>query len=129
MRAKEFIAENDAAAGTGKKSKSTKLDKDQRNALTGLKTLPDLPSHYYDMYRFGVHMAGSPDEQEMDRRSAVANQMALMAYTKADNDIISKSARALGVNVQSLSGMPSLEPDDTNKLSTTAKPKKNKYGV
>jgi hypothetical protein len=129
MKIKEIITENEESTTVGKKSKGPKLDKHHRDAIVGLKTLPDLPSHYYEMYRFGVHMAGSPDEQKMDPRSAVANQMALMSYTDADNEIISKSARDLGVNVKSLSSMPSKEPGDVNKVSTTAKPKKNKYGV
>lgn len=130
MRASEFITEHaDAMAdgigssmGGGKHRPNAKLNKIQHAAIPGLKTTPDLPSHYYDMYRLGIHMAGSPDNQKMDPRSAVANQMAMVAYSKADADIINKSAKEMGIDLNVLSDTGSKELDDTNTKSPTLNP-------
>lgn len=130
MRASEFIFENmDAASGLGKKSKGPNLPALEKHTVKDLKTYPDLPSHYYDMYRFGVHMAGSPDNQKMDRRSSVANQMATVAYTDADAEKVNATAKAMGLKVQTLSTKHSKELPDINQTSPTAKPKRNRFGV
>lgn len=120
MRAHEFIAENvddSTATGLGSKKAGGKLSSMHHDAIPGLKTMPNLPSHYYDMYRLGVHMAGSPDAQKMDARSPIANQMAVMAYSPEEHEIINNSAKALGINLQSLSDDHSSESKDTNKVS------------
>lgn len=123
MKINEVIVENTMDATTlGSKKAGPSLIKNQAKAIPGLKTFPDLPSHYYDMYRFGVHMAGSPANQKMDNRSAVANQMAALAYSAADSEIINKSAKDLGLDVQVLSSDSSLESTDTNKTSPVRNP-------
>lgn len=130
MRASEFIIENfDSASAPGKKSKGPSLPALEKHTVKDLKTYPDLPSHYYDMYRFGVHMAGSPDNQKMDRRSSVANQLATVAYTDVDAEIINNTAKAMGVTTQTLSTKHSKELPDINQTSPTAKPKRNRFGV
>lgn len=128
MRAKEFIREEAEAVdagtsiGTGSVKSKTKLNKIHHDAIPGLKTAKDLPSHYYDMYRLGVHMAGSPADQKMDPRSAVANQMAMLAYTPAEAEIIKKSAKEMGINLSTLSDAPSSELSDTNTKSPVFNP-------
>ncbi|NBU69420.1 MAG: hypothetical protein EBS49_07410 [Verrucomicrobia bacterium] len=81
------------------------------------------------MYRVGVHMAGSPNKQDMDKRSAIGNQFVTGAYTKAEADIISKSAKAMGMKTQDLTSQDSKEQKDTNKVSPVAKIKRNQYGI
>jgi hypothetical protein len=120
MRAKEFINEDveaDAGTGMGSKKAGVKLNDIHHGAIPGLKTTPNLPSHYYDMYRLGIHMAGSPADQKMDPRSPVANQMAVMAYAPEEHEIINNSAKELGIELHALSDNSSSEPDDTNKVS------------
>ena len=123
MKIKEVIAENTIGATTlGSKKAGPSLTTAQTLAIPRLKTFPDLPSHYYDMYRLGVHMAGSPDNQKMDPRSAVANQMAVVAYSDEDANIINKSAKEMGIAIKALSDSSSSELPDTNKKSPTLNP-------
>ena len=130
MRAAEFITEHIDSAGTlGTKSKGPDLSSLEKQSIKDLSTFPDLPSHYYDMYRFGVHMAGSPAKQKMNRRSGIANQMATIAYTDADAEIIKNSAKEMGIAIKPLTTKDSKELPDTNKHSPTAKPKRNRFGV
>lgn len=127
MRAFEFIIEHvdavvDGSGIGGPHKTNAKLNKIQHDAIPGMKTAPDLPSHYYDMYRLGVHMAGSPAKQKMDPRSAVANQMAIIAYSAADAEIINKSAKDMGIALNVLSDAGSTELADTNTKSPALNP-------
>jgi len=128
MRVKELLAENaDAPGNTG--GSANKMHGHHEAAIKGMETYPDLPAHYYNMYRFGVHMAGSPADQDMKAVGSVANQMVTLAYSDADQDIINKSKKALGLKGKQLTSKASKEVSDTNTVSPVAKPKKNKYGV
>jgi len=136
MRAREFLSEDseggmDAYGGNSEINHGSKgkVHPNHTAAIKGWNTLPELPSWYYNMYRFGVHMAGSPGEQGMDAQSPSANQMSLYAFTDAEQDIIDKSKKDLGYKGKKLSNNRSEEPEGTNKFSPVAKPKKNKYGV
>lgn len=135
MRAKEFLSEDsdtsDGYGGHGEKTTGAngKLHHHHKSAIKGWNTLPELPGWYYNMYRFGVHMAGSPDDQKMNPESPSANQMSLYAYTDAEQKIIDKSKKELGYKGKKLSNNRSEEPDGINKQSPVAKHKKNKYGI
>jgi hypothetical protein len=142
MRARDFLSEDngddsyggngDASyGGNGEKASGSKgkLHHHHKSAIKGWNTLPELPGWYYNMYRFGVHMAGSPDDQDMDSESPSSNQMSLYAYTDADQAIIDKSKKDLGYKGKKLSGNRSEEPEGTNKTSPVAQHKKNRYGI
>lgn len=138
MRAREFLSEDsgsdtgsDSYGGNGEKARGSKgkLHPHHTAAIKGWNTLPELPGWYYNMYRFGVHMAGSPEDQGMDPTSPSANQMSLYAFTDAEQQIIDKSKKDLGYKGKKLSNNRSEEPEGTNKSSPVAKPKKNKYGI
>lgn len=123
MRWYEIITENDAggAGGGGNTGKKKPFDKQHQSAIPGATRYPDTPAHYYNMYRFGVHMAGSPDEQAYDPAGPSANEMVTLAYSKTDLDIIKKSAKAMGFKGASMTSHGSYEPTDTYTTSPVAK--------
>ena len=126
MRWREIIAEASeghasGAAGGGGSGKKHPFNTDQKHAIPSATRYPDTPAHYYDMYRFGVHMAGSPDGQEFDPSGPSGNEMVTLAYSKADLDIIKKSAKEMGLKGISLSSAGSKEQPDTYTQSPVAK--------
>jgi hypothetical protein len=123
MRAKEFIIENHEEAGSqGTASAIPPMDDQHHRAIPNMKVVSNKPSHYYDFYRLGVHMAASPDEQIMKKTGAVANHMTMVAYTQADADIMNKSAKELGFELEALSNGNSSEQKEVNKTSPTRNP-------
>lgn len=139
MRAKEFIILREAddtgvADGSGTHpghkhhGKRDQINLDHKDAIPGLATIPDWPGQYYNMYRLGVHMAGSPHNKS-EHHGMASNEMVLTQYTDVDSEMINHSAKELGVKIKALSPKGSSEPKGTNTKSTTATPKKNKYGV
>lgn len=116
MRAREFLQENDesSSAGGGDTGRKRPLHKHQKNVMPGATRYPDTPAHYYNMYRFGVHMAGSPDnEHGFDPAGPSGNEMVTLAYSQADLDIIEKSAKAMGFRGARMTAHGSVEPGDT----------------
>jgi len=133
MRAYEFLKEDQDSASSASQGstnkKSGSIHDNHKASIKGMSTYPEIPSHYYDFYRFGVHMAGSPENQGMNKVSPYANQLVTLAYTDEDAEIINKSKKAMGFKQKTLSSQDSKENNDTNKNSPVAKIKKNKYGV
>ena len=98
--------------------------------IKGMTTYPEYPGFYYNMYRFGVNMAGNlHDDHNMAQQSHSANEMITLAYTEADREIIEKSQRNMGIKGKLITTANSEEPDTTNKTSPIAKRKPNQYGV
>jgi hypothetical protein len=129
MRLRELL-ENSDASGTGGKTKGkTTVDKSHKDAIPGLKRHKDTGSHYYDMYRMGVHMAGSPGNQDADAALSTGNEFATIAYTDADEEIIKKSAKAMGWKGRPMTSKGSKESSDIHKQSVIPAKKTNKYGV
>jgi hypothetical protein len=134
MKIREIILEDDSGTSAdsghpGGRGKSGKLHDTHKKAIKGMSTYPELPGWYYDMYRFGVHMAGSPDNQPMAQKSATANQLNTYAYTDAEEKIINKSKKEMGLKGKTLTSKKSEEMPDTHKVSPVAQHKKNKYGI
>ena len=139
MRAKEFVILKEDKSGseidgTGAhpghvhNGKRNKIHDHHQAAIPGMVTIPDWPGHYYDMYRLGVHMAGSPHNAS-EHQGFAANEMVLTQFTDVDTEMINHSAKALGVKLRSITKKGSQEVKDTNTTSTIAKPKRNKYGI
>ena len=142
MRLREFFNKlnEDAAtdvpgtdgSGTHPGSKSRthrgKIHHHHATAIPGLTTIPDWPGQYYNMYRMGVHLAGSP-ENPNDDHGPFANEMVFTTFTDVEEDMIKHSAKELGVKLNVLSSMDSVETDGTNTTSPISKPKRNKYGI
>ena len=133
MKIWELLNEDDGGAASGGEHKSKKRDKfpkASRDSIPGMTRYKDTAAHYYDMYRMGVHMAGSPDDHhDMADTGPTSNEFVTLAYTDEDQKIIKNSARAMGFKGVGVSSKGSKETDNTNKVSPVAKPKKNKYGV
>jgi hypothetical protein len=123
MRWYELIKENDessSAGPSGNTGKKRPFHKDQNNAIPGVTRYPDTPAHYYNMYRFGVHMARSPSDQDMSPAGPTANEMVTLAYSQADLDIIKNSAKAMGFKGSQMTSHGSREPEDTYTVSPTS---------
>jgi hypothetical protein len=134
MRIYELLNEDDSNnAGQGgsqkKSSKSGNVHDHYQSAIKGMHTYPGNHT-YYDMYRFGVNMAGSPDDHnDYDPSSPVANQLVTLSYSDADQKIIDKSKKKMGFTSKQLTPDNSTEPNETHTLSPVAKIKRNKYGI
>jgi len=133
MRISELLNEDLDNLGTATASKQTgksdPVNDHFKAAIKGLQTYPGGHT-YYDMYRFGVDMAGNPDDNNnYSPSSPIANQLATLAYTDADQAIIDKSAKKMKMPGKQLTSKDSIEPTETHTSSPVAKIKKNKYGV
>jgi len=134
MKILEIITEadagnNDATQNASNTKKSGKMHDNFKSSIKGMHTYPGNHT-YYDMYRFGVDMAGSPnDHNEYEPASPVANQLVTLSYSDADQKIIDKSKKKMGFTSKQLTPDNSTEPNETHKLSPVAKIKRNKYGV
>jgi hypothetical protein len=119
MRLRDFIREEaqDGAGPGSNKGSTSSLHPNHEKAIPNMQSYPDLPSHYYDMYRFGVHMAGSPSDENMPKNGPAANFMSTLAYSSADKEIIQKTAKALGYKQKKLSPEKSNEEDNVGKMS------------
>jgi hypothetical protein len=82
----------------------------------------------YKAYRFGVAMAGLPNNK-MDVAGPTGLKMVTIGYTQAERDILDAAAKTMGTPKVRLSTQDSGEAKDTDKVSPVAKPKRNKYGV
>jgi hypothetical protein len=101
-----------------------------KSAIKGMTIYPEYPGYYYNMYRFGVNMAGNlHDDHDMAQTSNTANEMVTLAFSEADKEIIEKSMKNMGIKGKVMTGDESSEPRETNKTSPIAKRKPNKYGV
>jgi hypothetical protein len=132
MRVIDIIKESNETGQGGKerkKGKSGKVHDHYQAAIKGMETYTDENS-YYTMYRFGVDMArGKQEHHPYDPMSPVGNQMATVAYTDAEQEIINNSKKNLGLKSKKLTSKNSIEHQDTHTVSPVAKIKRNKYGV
>jgi hypothetical protein len=84
---------------------------------------------YYDMYRFGVAIAGG-DVHPVAGHGPVSDSPSVWMYTQQDADKVAKAEKRQGVKGTTIIGKgQSKELDSINKKSTTASRKPNKYGV
>jgi hypothetical protein len=113
--------------GSSIASKKGKIHPNHSAAIKNLAHFPALSGHYYDMYRFGVHMAGAHNDPAP--AGPAANDLMTAAYTEADAQIINNSRKAMGLKIDMLSSSESKEPEETNTTSPTANKKRNRYGV
>jgi len=139
MRLREFFSklnEDSDAPGSdgsstqpgGKSGNRGKLHHHHATAIPGMSTIPDWPGQYYNMYRLGVHLAGSP-ENPNDKKGPFANEMVFTTYTDEEAEILKHSAKEMGVKIKPLSSKDSVETDGVNTTSPVAKVKRNKYGI
>ena len=123
MRAKEFIPE-----GRDRKE----LRKSVAQSMSNLTSYDQLDNNNnpYLAYRFGIALAGSPAE-DMPKKGPIGSDFVMADYTDAETEIRKGAERAMGVHGSRTTGKGSkeLEGGIINKVSPTAKPKRNRYGV
>ena len=101
-----------------------------KNSLSNLDSYPHLDNnnHPYLAYRFGVALAKSPNDVD-HQEGPIGSEFTTVGYSDADQEIIDHARKEFGFKKRKHSGKGSVELDNVNKTSPTAKPKKNKYGV
>lgn len=117
MKIYEIITE-----GTDKK-----LPKTSREAAPHAKQMHI--DQYYQMYRFGIAMAGEP-EKSAPIAGPAKDMPTVWMYTDAEEDMVNKAAKNQGISSETVVAKgPSSELKIVNTVSPVAKPKRNKYGV
>ena len=122
MRAKEFIDES-----------RKPLRKSVKQSMPNLTTSSSLDNnnHPYLDYRFGVALAPSPDNSNMHSEGPIGSNFAMVDFSEGDAEIRKAAAKKMGIKFDAGTGKGSEELSSSiiNKISPTAKPKRNKYGV
>lgn len=118
MKIKDIIVENE-------------LRKGSQYALPDAESLPDLNLYKdpYAAYRFGLALAGSPENMP-DKNGPNSGDMMTIGYSDADKEKIDAAKKKFGIKKKRLStGKGSEELPNVGSQSPVAKPKRNKYGV
>jgi len=113
-------------------SEDSKMPKSHISATPGMKKHPNLDnSSPYAPWRFAsMFVPSSPDfEHEPDKLGPSGQALVTAAYSKGDHEIIDAAEKKFGTRSVRMTSNGSVEQEDTNKISPTAKRKKNKYGV
>jgi hypothetical protein len=104
-----------------------KLSKTAREAAPYAIQLPI--DQYYQMYRFGIAMAGEP-EKSAPKAGPAKDMPTVWMYTDAEEEIVNKASKNQGIKGKTIVDKgPSSEVKTVNTVSPVAKPKRNKYGV
>lgn len=124
MRAKEFINE----------TKNRKpLRKGVSQSMSNLTSYDSLDNNNapYLAYRFGIALAGSPDNDDnMYKNGPIGSNFNMIDYSDGDTEIRKGAEKRMGVKSSRTTGKGSKEVDElVNKVSPVAQPKRNKYGV
>lgn len=132
---KKEVAEGSTnGQGNKMKGKTAPLDKEFKAAAKNLSTMPDQNSSSgsaYLNYRMGLALAGAPDyPTKMAGDTWLGGDPLLSTYTEEEMEMVKKASLQIGGGkIENWSGKRSEELPTVNKTSTTAKPKRNKYGV
>ena len=127
MRAKEFIAEVKLHGTFGT------VEKNVSDSLPGAFVQRDLRNtDPYMQYRYGLALASARAKKEHDvnfeQESAWAENLAVITYTKEDEETIRLADAMMGVTASRIASRDSKETD-VNAVSPVPMKKKNKYGV
>jgi len=127
MRAKEFLNEVKLHGTYGT------VEKNVSDSLPGAFVQRDLRNtDPYMQYRYGVALAGARAKAEHDvdfeQESAWAENLAVITYTKEDEETIRLADAMMGVTATRIASQDSTETD-VNAVSPVPTKKKNKYGV
>jgi hypothetical protein len=108
-----------------------KLRKGALNAAPGMTAWPALNNNNnpYHAYRFGITLAGSPDNY-VEKEGPVGGNFITMSYTDGDEQILRAAAKKMGFSSKSMgSSKKSSELPDVHKTSPVANKKRNRYGI
>jgi len=104
--------------------------KKENTTVHGAKTFPAIKGWTYDMYRWGVAAAGSPDPlHDMSKESDVANNLVAVQFSDGDREIIDHSAKRIGLKTQKIGPDKRKESKHINNASPVANVKRNRFGV
>lgn len=124
----QYLAEAEILAESG----TQHMTDDQKSAMKNATTFPDQnmsTGSAYKGWRFGLALAGAPD-YPTKADNWIGGDPLLSPYTKEEMDIINYASEQVGDgSKQTWSNSRSKEMDNVQKVSPTAKPKKNKYGI
>jgi hypothetical protein len=107
------------------------LRKSSLNATPGMTAWPALNNNNnpYHAYRFGLALAGSPDNY-VEKEGPVGGNFVTISYSDGDEKILRSAAKKMGFSSKSMgSSKKSAELPNVNKASAVAKVKRNRYGV
>ena len=99
---------------------------DQKAVFSKATYYPQMDNNY-ELYRFGISMASSPNADTPV--TSVGDVPVIYAYSKGDEEIIKATEKHHKIKGKQISSTDSKEPDGTYTASPTAKPKRNRYGV
>lgn len=127
MRAKEFLKEVKLHGTYGH------VDQNVSDSLPGGFVQRDLRNtDPYMQYRYGLALAGARAKAEhgveFEQESAWAENLAVITYTKEDEETIRLADAMMGVTATRIASQTSTETD-VNAASPVPTKKKNKYGV
>jgi hypothetical protein len=121
MRAKEFME--------GRVIAQTPLTRSSSDSMPTARHYPDMMGKYYDMYRFSIAAAVSPDLVNDFYKQSVGPTMMTLQYSDADTDILDKAEKIMGVKGKAINPRGSSETGDVNSASPVAGKLKNRYGI
>jgi hypothetical protein len=124
----------EGAAGKVGKGGTTPIDKEKKAAMRNATTMPGLnmaTGSMYKNYRMGIALAGAPTfPTKMAADNWIGGDPLISSYTEEEYEMVKAAALQVGAGtIENWSGKRSEEMADTNKTSSVAKIKKNKYGV
>ena len=94
-----------------------KIDPDHNAAIPNARMLPQIDQGY-GLYRFGLHMASSPDKANISTNGASGTTPFFVPYTPEEENIINTARKNGGFGpMKKLTRGPSRETDDTHKTS------------
>jgi hypothetical protein len=119
MRASEFINES-----------SKPIRRSAKAAIPDMQMFPQLDNgNVYSMYRYGIALAGSPEDTNMSEVGPSSSKMVTIAYSQGDADIINKANKHMKVNGRAITDKKSHESHTVDTQSPVAQLKRNKHGV
>ena len=83
----------------------------------------------YEIYRFGVAMASSPEITTDATHGPVGETPVVVAYSDGEEEIINSTMKQMNVRGNKITSKGSKETPGTNVTSPVSKPKRNRYGV
>lgn len=81
---------------------------------------PNIPSHYYDMYRMGVNVAGQGKDKKSTMKAkyiAPANTLMFNPYTEEELEMVKSTGKDFGEHHAQMVSDESHEPDQVNNVS------------
>lgn len=94
-----------------------KINPEHDSVIPNAKMLPRVDQGY-GLYRFGLHMATSPEPPNVPSHGASGTTPFFIPYSDADENIIKHACKAGGFgSIKNLTRGKSAEPDDTHRVS------------